>query len=64
MATEDYDVTGAGDTVISVLGACLASEVPLVDAVVIANHAAGEVIKELGTAAATRDSLLKSFESN
>jgi len=64
VATEVYDVTGAGDTVISVLGACLASEVPLVDAVVIANHAAGEVIKELGTAAATRDSLLKSFESN
>ncbi len=64
VATEVYDVTGAGDTVISLLGACLASEVPIVDAVVIANQAAGEVIKDLGTSTVTRDKLSNSFSNN
>ncbi len=44
VATSVYDVTGAGDTVIALLAAALASDVPLTDAVVIANQAAGEVI--------------------
>lgn len=61
VATEVYDVTGAGDTVIAVLGGCLASGVPLVDAVVISNQAAGEVVKELGTATVTREGLVNSF---
>lgn len=61
VATEVYDVTGAGDTVISVLAAGFASGVPVVDAVVIANQAAGEVIKDLGTSAIARDRLVKSF---
>jgi rfaE bifunctional protein kinase chain/domain len=64
VATEVYDVTGAGDTVIGLLGVCLASGVPLIDAVVIANQAAGEVVKELGTATLTREHLLKSFAEN
>lgn len=63
VATEVYDVTGAGDTVISVLALGLASGVPLVDAVVIANQAAGEVVRELGTATLTRERLLNSFEN-
>ena len=61
VATEVYDVTGAGDTVISVLAAGFASGVPVVDAVVIANQAAGEVIKDLGTSAIARDRLVKAF---
>jgi rfaE bifunctional protein kinase chain/domain len=61
VATEVYDVTGAGDTVISVLAAGFASGVPLVDAVVIANQAAGEVIKDLGTSAIAKDRLVNSF---
>jgi len=60
VATSVYDVTGAGDTVISLLAAAFASGVPLADAVVIANQAAGEVIKDLGTSAITRDKLLNS----
>jgi len=60
VATSVYDVTGAGDTVISLLAAGFASGVPLTDAVVIANQAAGEVIKDLGTCAITRDMLLNS----
>jgi rfaE bifunctional protein kinase chain/domain len=61
VATEVYDVTGAGDTVISVLAAGFASDVPLIDAVVIANQAAGEVIKDLGTSAITMERLLNAF---
>jgi D-beta-D-heptose 7-phosphate kinase/D-beta-D-heptose 1-phosphate adenosyltransferase len=64
VATEVYDVTGAGDTVIAVLGGCLASGVPLVEAVVISNQAAGEVIKELGTSTVTADKLVNSFLDN
>ncbi|MEX1080536.1 MAG: bifunctional D-glycero-beta-D-manno-heptose-7-phosphate kinase/D-glycero-beta-D-manno-heptose 1-phosphate adenylyltransferase HldE, partial [Halofilum sp. (in: g-proteobacteria)] len=47
---EVYDVTGAGDTVIGVLAAALAAGQPLVDAMVLANHAAGIVVGRLGAA--------------
>jgi D-beta-D-heptose 7-phosphate kinase/D-beta-D-heptose 1-phosphate adenosyltransferase len=60
-ATEVYDVTGAGDTVISVLSAAMASGVPLVQAVILSNRAAGEVVKEVGTSPITREKLLRSF---
>jgi D-beta-D-heptose 7-phosphate kinase/D-beta-D-heptose 1-phosphate adenosyltransferase len=62
VATEVYDVTGAGDTVISLLGASFAAAVPVIDAVVIANQAAGEVIKEVGTSAIDRTRLANSFK--
>ena len=61
-AEEVYDVTGAGDTVIGILGAGVASGAPLVDAVIMANRAAGEVVKEVGTTAITRDELLAAFD--
>jgi D-beta-D-heptose 7-phosphate kinase/D-beta-D-heptose 1-phosphate adenosyltransferase len=61
VATEVYDVTGAGDTVISILGASFAAGVPVLDAVVLANQAAGQVIKEVGTTAIDRDRLVNSF---
>lgn len=48
-AREVYDVTGAGDTVIGTIGACLASGSSLVDACKIANTAAGIVVGKLGT---------------
>ncbi|UCG51560.1 MAG: D-glycero-beta-D-manno-heptose-7-phosphate kinase [Candidatus Latescibacterota bacterium] len=62
VAKEVYDVTGAGDTVIGILAAGIASGAPLIDAVVVANQAAGEVVKEVGTSTITRDKLLNSFE--
>jgi len=62
VAKEVYDVTGAGDTVIGVLTAALAAGVDIVDAVVMANQAAGEVVKEVGTTAVSRDALLKAFD--
>ncbi|MFH1755162.1 MAG: PfkB family carbohydrate kinase, partial [Candidatus Latescibacterota bacterium] len=61
-AKEVYDVTGAGDTVISVFGALLGAGVNLVDAVVIANQAAGEAVKEVGTVAVTSDEIISCFK--
>lgn len=49
-AREVFDVTGAGDTVVAVLGAALACGAPLADATALANLAAGIVVAKLGTA--------------
>ena len=49
-AREVFDVTGAGDTVISVLAASLAAGSALEEAVALANIAAGIVVGKLGTA--------------
>ncbi len=48
-AREVYDVTGAGDTVISVLAASVATGKPLDEACALANAAAGVVVGKLGT---------------
>ncbi|MEL6114527.1 bifunctional D-glycero-beta-D-manno-heptose-7-phosphate kinase/D-glycero-beta-D-manno-heptose 1-phosphate adenylyltransferase HldE [Photobacterium sp. SP02] len=48
-AKEVYDVTGAGDTVISVLAASLSAGKSLSDACKLANAAAGVVVGKLGT---------------
>ncbi len=62
VAKHVFDVTGAGDTVISVLAAGLATRADFVDAVVMANTAAGEVIKEVGTSTLSADELVAAFE--
>ncbi|MCC4799041.1 bifunctional heptose 7-phosphate kinase/heptose 1-phosphate adenyltransferase [Enterovibrio norvegicus] len=49
LAKEVYDVTGAGDTVISVLASSLAAGKSLADACALANAAAGVVVGKLGT---------------
>lgn len=49
-AREVYDVTGAGDTVISTLSLGVASKHPLCDAAQLANLAAGIVVGKRGTA--------------
>jgi D-beta-D-heptose 7-phosphate kinase/D-beta-D-heptose 1-phosphate adenosyltransferase len=56
-AREVFDVTGAGDTVISVLAAGLAAGMPLHTATQLANHAAGVVVGKLGTASVSADEL-------
>ncbi|MFP3014406.1 MAG: bifunctional D-glycero-beta-D-manno-heptose-7-phosphate kinase/D-glycero-beta-D-manno-heptose 1-phosphate adenylyltransferase HldE [Arsenophonus sp.] len=48
-AQEVYDVTGAGDTVIGVLSASLASHLDFYQSCVLANAAAGIVVEKLGT---------------
>ncbi len=50
-ARDVYDVTGAGDTVISVVAASLGAGLPLPESVALANIAAGLVVAKLGTAA-------------
>jgi len=50
-AQEVFDVTGAGDTVISVLAAALAAGDSLAESTALANLAAGLVVGKLGTAA-------------
>lgn len=52
-AREVYDVTGAGDTVIATLAACLASGCDLPLSCAIANRAAGIVVGKLGTSTVT-----------
>lgn len=50
-ARDVYDVTGAGDTVISVVAASLGAGLSLPESVALANIAAGLVVAKLGTAA-------------
>jgi len=55
-------VKGAGDTVVPTIAAALAARAPLAEACVLANHAAGLVVAELGTAAASAAALIGSLE--
>ncbi|MBC8638559.1 D-glycero-beta-D-manno-heptose-7-phosphate kinase [Caballeronia sp. EK] len=48
-ARDVYDVSGAGDTVIATVAAMLGAGLPLADAVVYANRAAGIVVGKVGT---------------
>lgn len=57
-AQEVFDVSGAGDTVIAVMGAALAGEVDFSDAAYLANMAAGVVVGKVGTYAINRKELL------
>jgi len=50
VAREVFDVTGAGDTVVSVVALALAAGADYPEACYLANHAAGIVIREVGTA--------------
>lgn len=56
-AREVYDVSGAGDTVIGILAAMLATGMPIEEAVQIANRAGGIVVGKLGTAAVSYEEL-------
>lgn len=62
VAKEVFDVTGAGDTVIGVLAASLASGAEMMEGVILANQAAGEVIKEVGTSTLSAQELIAAFE--
>jgi D-beta-D-heptose 7-phosphate kinase/D-beta-D-heptose 1-phosphate adenosyltransferase len=57
-AKEVFDVTGAGDTVVAVLGACLAIGVDIKTAVSLSNKAAGIVVGKAGTSVVTIHELL------
>ncbi|HVA37965.1 MAG TPA: D-glycero-beta-D-manno-heptose-7-phosphate kinase [Candidatus Dormibacteraeota bacterium] len=57
-----FDVSGAGDTVVSVLTLALAAGIPILDAVTLANFAAGAVVEKLGTATASADEIVELME--
>jgi len=60
-AREVFDVTGAGDTVISVLATALAAGKELPEAVAMANIAAGIVVGKLGTATVSMPELRRAI---
>lgn len=60
-AKEVYDVTGAGDTVISVYTLACASGVSLKDSAKIANTAAGIVVGKVGTSTVTKEEIIEFY---
>jgi D-beta-D-heptose 7-phosphate kinase/D-beta-D-heptose 1-phosphate adenosyltransferase len=64
VAKNVYDVTGAGDTVIATFTIAYAAGASMEEAAVIANHAAGIVVGEVGTAVVKIDQLRKSLGIN
>jgi D-beta-D-heptose 7-phosphate kinase / D-beta-D-heptose 1-phosphate adenosyltransferase len=56
---EVFDVTGAGDTVLSSLGYALALNTNIDDAVVFSNLAAGVVVSKIGSATATINEIIE-----
>jgi D-beta-D-heptose 7-phosphate kinase/D-beta-D-heptose 1-phosphate adenosyltransferase len=57
-----FDVTGAGDTVLSVLALAAAAGAPLPDAAVLANTAAGVAVSTLGTATVTPEEFTRALD--
>lgn len=63
VARKVFDVTGAGDTVVSTLALSIAAGASLSDASRIANYAAGIVVGIVGTATVKREELLRTVSS-
>ena len=63
VARHVYDVTGAGDTVIGAFTLAYASGATMHQAAVIANHAAGIVVGEVGTAVTTPAKIMESIRN-
>lgn len=64
LAQEVFDVTGAGDTVVAVLGAALGANQPIETALRMANAAAGVVVGKLGTASCSTPELLEALRGD
>lgn len=62
VAKEVYDVTGAGDTVISIFTAAKTCGYDTIKAAELANMAAGIVVSKIGTATMTLDELHRAIE--
>lgn len=57
-----FDVTGAGDTVLSVLALAAAAGASLADAAILANAAAGVAVSKLGTATVMPEELIRALD--
>jgi len=62
-ATEVFDVTGAGDTVLAAMAYFIAAGLSIEEACELANHAAAIVIRHLGSATTTIDEILKDIHA-
>jgi len=62
-AREVFDVSGAGDTVIASFTLAIAAGASPAEAAILSNHAAGIVVGKVGTAVATPEELLASFQT-
>ena len=63
-AREVFDVTGAGDTVISIFTLALCAQASLETAVQLANAGAGQVVRHLGAATLNPQELLREVQNN
>lgn len=63
VAREVFDVSGAGDTVISVLALSLGSGASFKEAALLANFAAGVVVGKVGTATLTKEELVEAVSA-
>jgi D-beta-D-heptose 7-phosphate kinase/D-beta-D-heptose 1-phosphate adenosyltransferase len=63
VAQQVFDVSGAGDTVVSVLALCLTSGLPLEPSIQLANLAAGIVVGKVGTVPVEKHELLAALLS-
>ncbi|WP_395344628.1 bifunctional D-glycero-beta-D-manno-heptose-7-phosphate kinase/D-glycero-beta-D-manno-heptose 1-phosphate adenylyltransferase HldE [Ningiella sp. W23] len=64
LAKEVFDVTGAGDTVVSTLACAVGANTSMEHACQLANHAAGVVVAKLGTSTATTTELALAINSH
>ena len=62
-ATEVFDVTGAGDTVIAAIAYFVALGLQVEEACELANHAAAIVVRHVGSATTTIDEIIKDMEN-
>ncbi len=63
-AKDVFDVTGAGDTVIAVMALGVALDMPLPEAMYLANLAAGIVVGKLGTSTVSRQELTRAMHGD
>lgn len=61
-ARQVYDVSGAGDTVLAILGLAIASGCSLEESVTLANTAAGIVVGKVGTASVSRKEMASALK--
>ncbi len=63
-AKDVFDVTGAGDTVIAVMALGVALDIPLPEAMYLANLAGGIVVGKLGTATVSMQELIRAMHGD
>ncbi|MCD6219524.1 D-glycero-beta-D-manno-heptose-7-phosphate kinase [Candidatus Calescamantes bacterium] len=64
LTREVFDVTGAGDTVVGVIGVALSAGASLREAVILSNLAAGKVVGKLGASQVTTQELEEAMEES